>query len=99
MAQHDDVLDLEVDDGEFQRRAGAVPADIERARRYQVGDVPHHEQIARLGVGENRRIDPRIRAGDHHHFWLLLDSELLEKRPLRLERSALELQEACGDLP
>ena len=58
MAEHDDVLHLQRVDGELEGGAGAVVGSVQRVRRHQVGDVAHHEQIARLRVAEDSRIDP-----------------------------------------
>jgi hypothetical protein len=93
MTEHDDVLHLQRFHGELQRGAGTVRRVVVHARWNQVGHVAHHEQIARLGVGEDRRIDPRIGAGDHHDLRPLLDRELVEERLLRDEAVPLEFEE------
>jgi hypothetical protein len=98
VAEHDDVLYRERGHAVLQRCADAMLGAVDQVRRHQVGDVAHHEQIARLGVGQDCGIDPRIRAGDHHHLRLLLAGQLLEARSLRQERAAAELQESSGQL-
>jgi hypothetical protein len=45
MAHHEDVLDLQGGDREFQRRAGAVVLSVRRVGRHEVGDVAVHEQF------------------------------------------------------
>ena len=47
MAEHDDVLHLERLHAEFERRRHAVLRAVRRIGRHEVGDVAHHEQLAR----------------------------------------------------
>jgi len=42
-----------------------------RVGRYQVGDVAHHKDLARVGVENDFRRHPGIATADHHHFRLL----------------------------
>ena len=41
-------------------------AAVGRIGRHQIGDVAHHEQLARPGVEDHLRRDPGIAAADHH---------------------------------
>jgi hypothetical protein len=66
MAEHDNVRDLEHLHGEFKRREYAVAGAVRRIGRHQVGDVAHHEQLARMGIEDHLRRDAGIATADDH---------------------------------
>ena len=66
MAEYDHVLDTERAHREFQRGTGAMVAAAGLVGQYQVGHVAHHEHVARIAVGNERRVDARVAAADHH---------------------------------
>ncbi len=66
MAKHDDVRDLEHLHGEFEGREYAVAGAVRRIGRHQIGDVAHHEQLARMGIEDHLGRDARIAAADDH---------------------------------
>ena len=41
---------------------------VRRVGRHQIGDVAHHEQLARPRVEDHLRRHPRVAAADHHDF-------------------------------
>ena len=65
--QHDDLRHLQLRHRKLQRRRHAVPPAAQLERRHQVGDVAHHEDLARHGIEDLRRIDSAVGAGDHHY--------------------------------
>ncbi len=66
MAEHDDVLHLERGDAEFERGRNAVRVPIRRIGRHDVGDVAHHEDLARACVEDHLWGNAGIRATDQH---------------------------------
>jgi hypothetical protein len=66
MAEHDDVPDLEHLNCEFERREHPVTDAVGRVCGYQVGNIAHHEQLARMRVENHLRRDPRIATADDH---------------------------------
>lgn len=71
VAQHDQILNFEHFDAEFQSRAGAMVGGIGRIRRHQVGYIPDGEHFAGRHIENDCGVDPAIHASDHHHFWRL----------------------------
>lgn len=71
--------DSELCDRIFERGADAVVARIRFVRRNQIRHVPDHEKIARVGVEQNRRIDPGVGTGDHACARMLSVPELVEQ--------------------
>jgi hypothetical protein len=92
MAEHDDVLDPQRADGEFERRGHAVIRAVGRIGRHQIGDVAHDEQLARPGVEDDFRRHPRVAAADDHDLGRLpalgqvAVAALLGRKPAGLER-------------
>ena len=76
VAHHHQLLDLELGDREFERGRDAVIGAVRLERRHQVGDVADDEHLAGPGVEDLRRIDPAVRAGDHHHLRALAFGQL-----------------------
>jgi hypothetical protein len=68
MAEHDDVLHVERGDAEFERGRNAVSMTVGGVGRHDVGDVAHHEQLARASVKNDFRQDTRVATADHHGF-------------------------------
>ena len=87
-AEHDDVAHSEHLDGELDRRTGAVVAARAFARRHEVGDVPHEEDVARIAIEDDRGIDARIAARDHR-----------DARPLAIARDAFEERPLIAKAP
>ena len=56
---------------EFQGLFCAVLTAPGLARRDDIGDVPDHENLARIGIEYGCRVNPAVRARDHHHAWRL----------------------------
>ncbi len=65
------MLDLQHYDRELQRGAGAVVGAEFLARRHEVGDIAHDEQLAGVAVEQDRGIDPRVGAADHQRMRVL----------------------------
>ena len=55
MPEHDDMLDLERGDAEFERGGDAVGVSVRLVGRHDIGDVAHHEELARAGVENDLR--------------------------------------------
>src|SRR5262249_20117424 len=64
--EHDDVPDLEHLNCEFERREHPVTDAVGRVCGYQVGNIAHHEQLARMRVENHLRRDPRVAIADDH---------------------------------
>jgi hypothetical protein len=71
MAEHDDVLHAQRLHGEFECRAGAVEPTVGLIGRHEIGDVAHHEQLARARVEDHLRRDAGIAAADQHDLRVL----------------------------
>ena len=84
VAHHHQLLDLELGDGELQRRRDAVIIVVRLERRDEIGDVADDEHLARPRVENLGRIDPAVRAGDDHHPGALADRQLLPALALLL---------------
>ncbi len=100
----DDVLDLKVAHGEFHSGAGAVIIVVGLVGRDEVRHVPHDEQLARTDAEFQRRINARIRAGDHHGLGLLtLGHEIFDRLLVLAEvfraELAVTLEERCEARP
>ncbi len=80
VAHDHDFLDLELGDRKLQRRRDAVAARSRLERRSEVADVADDEHLARLGIEDDRRLDPAVRTGDDQHLGALA---LREFRPAR----------------
>ena len=76
VAADDDVRHLELDDGELDR--GRDAADEAVVLRHDVAGVAQHEQLPGLGLRQQKRIDPRVAARDHHRLRRLAGGELGE---------------------
>ena len=64
---HDhDLANVEELHRELERGGNAVIARRRLERRHHRGDVADDEDFARIGIEDLRRIDPAVRAGDHH---------------------------------
>jgi hypothetical protein len=66
-------------------------------RRNQVAGVPQYEQLARLGLGEQIRIDARIGASDEKRQRALSVAQALEQLLLGAEHVLLEIGDAADD--
>ena len=67
LVAHDhDFRNFELRNREFQRGGHAVTAAVSLERRHEIGDVPDHEDLARIGVENGRRVGPAVAAGDDH---------------------------------
>jgi hypothetical protein len=97
MPQDDDMRDLQIPHREFQRGTGAMVIVVRRIGRHEIGDVADDEQLARLRVQQQRRIDPRVGARDHQDFGLLavIHQGLVQRRAL-LEIGHAEGFETCN---
>src|SRR5690606_13692111 len=60
MTEHDDVLYAQCAYRKLQCSTYAVVAAALLVRRHQIGDVSHNEQIARLAIHDDGRIDTRV---------------------------------------
>ena len=60
VAHDDDLFDLELGHREFQRRRNAVVPAAGLERRGEVGDVADDEDLARVGIEDDRRLDPAV---------------------------------------
>ena len=58
MADDDDMLDMQFPDRKFQRCTGAVVEPVLFEWRHQSGHITHGEDVARLGLKNDRRVDP-----------------------------------------
>ena len=67
VAHHHHLLDLELGHGELESGRDPVMAAGGLVGRHQGGDVPDHEHLAGPGIENLGRVDPAVRAGDHHH--------------------------------
>ncbi len=77
VAHHHQLLDLELGDGELQRRRDAVIIVVRLEGRDEVGDIADDEHLARPRVEDLGRVDPAVGAGDHHHPRALADRQPL----------------------
>lgn len=68
VAEHNDMLDLERLDREFNRRAGAVVRRVVTVRRHDGGHVAHDEQISGLAARDQRGVGTGIRTGNNQCF-------------------------------
>ena len=68
VTEHDDMLDAQPHDGEFERRRDAVREAAWRIGRHEVGDVAHDKELAGAGVENDFRRHPGIAAADNHDF-------------------------------
>ena len=62
VAHDDDVLDANVEHGEFERRADAVVLAVGLVGRHEVRDVAHGEQLARHGAEHRLGLDAALPA-------------------------------------
>ena len=98
VAHDDDVFDPERAHGEFQRRAGAVIMAVGLAGRHQIGHIAQDEEVARGGIGQDRRVHPRVAAGDDHAFRHLPLGETGKQLGIGTGGLALIVQEAGEEL-
>ncbi len=81
VAHDDDLLDLELGDGELDRRRRAVGRAVGLVGRDEIGDVAHDEHLAGCRIEDARRVDPAVGAGDDHDPGRLTDmGERVEAR-------------------
>src|SRR5262245_45657840 len=66
MAEHHDVPDLEHLNCEFERSEHPVTDAVWRVCGHQVGNIAHHEQLARMRVENHLGRDPRVATADDH---------------------------------
>ena len=59
------MIDLKITHGIFDRRPGSVQRSTRRIRRYEIGDIAHRKQFARLGAGQKGWIDTAVGAGNN----------------------------------
>ena len=91
VAHDDDVVDLQLGDGEFDRCRRAVGRAVGLVRRDEIGDVAHDEHLAGGRIEDARRIDPAVGAGDDHYSRRLAAvGEGVEARPLVDVRTGTE---------
>jgi hypothetical protein len=98
VAQHEDGLNLEMDNGELDGGADAVKTRRFLERRRQIGDVAHDEELAWAGVENGGGIDAAVGAGDHQRSGRLaalrqLAVERLELRPALLAIDAVTINQ------
>ena len=96
MAADDDVRHLQPDDGELDRRRHAAHEAV--VLRHEVARVAEHEQLARLGLREQERIDARIAARDDERLGRLAGRELLEQLAILRIDVALKRANAGDDV-
>ena len=75
MADDNDVLDTQFRDGEFQSRAGAMVVPVLLIGRHEGRNIAHGENIAGLGLQDDRRIDAGVRTRDHREARVLAVAE------------------------
>src|SRR5215510_11433235 len=71
MTEHDNVLDLERADAEFERGGNAVGAFVGSVRWNDVRDVADNEQFARTRIENDLGRHARIATADDHDPWRL----------------------------
>ena len=57
VSQHDQVFDIESQDREFQCSTGTVVSALQFHRWHQVSDITDYEQITRVCLKQDGRID------------------------------------------
>ena len=96
VAADDDVRHLELDDGELDRGRDAAHEAV--VLRHDVAGVAEHEQLAGLGLHQEKRIDPRVAAGDDHRVRRLAGGELGEALAVLRVHVALKGANAGDDV-
>jgi hypothetical protein len=87
VAADDDVADPETVDRVLDRR---LLARWDAVGWYDVACVAEHEQVAQLGLGQHRGVDPGIGASDKQRVRALAAHQALEVAASRCEDIALE---------
>ena len=64
MADHDDMAHLQLSHCKLESSAGAVIICIGSVRRHESSDIADDEDLARRGIEDDLRCDPRITAGN-----------------------------------
>ena len=98
VAEHHQVLDFELGDGEFDGGRGAVKAGGGFVRRHQIGDVAHDEDLAGFEIEQPGRVDAAVAARDDHYFGrLALCGQRIEAPALVLILAAAEAPETVEE--
>src|SRR5207249_806065 len=80
MSADHDIADMEIFDGEFDRRRSGIRIAARLGRRDNVSDILDNEEIARLALRDQLCQYARIRAGDEKCMGILpIARKLAEK--------------------